>query len=419
MGYCDVPCEKMQELLRSASSLVKKRNPLEDINLFSILGMENKEVSAHSAFLFYIFKPFQGEDGKRDDQNLRILYHHLFRKDNGPTFLDIQREVPFDNGRIDFLLKYDSDAAVIELKVWAGEQPDQIQRYRKYLEQNGYSENNVFFLTPNGRTPTTGKATPISLKDDMTAVLKEICEKRASHKHYVTIIEQYITLVGNLTDGRNMMETDALFKSKTDIIASEELYDRRQDVLVELLGRFMDELIEKLITNGELIVSNRGGQPFRRVETGEETTIADYYRRGIRCLPRIAFALDKAVLKNEYKGILKDKQDLYFFVEIDHKLYCGITARENRFDPVELNKKSFKKKKCGKMILFDGAYWSWGYVTYNSHDIDFRNYTYDDGLFSIVKDDSFDFIDGSIDSIANCIVESFKAQYNMFFEPGL
>ena len=126
------------------------------------------------------------------------------------------------------------------------------------MEQNGYSENNVFFLTPNGRTPTTGKATPISLKDDMTAVLKEICEKRASHKHYVTIIEQYITLVGNLTDGRNMMETDALFKSKTDIIASEELYDRRQDVLVELLGRFMDELIEKLITNGELIVSNRG-----------------------------------------------------------------------------------------------------------------------------------------------------------------
>ena len=71
------------------------------------------------------------------------------------------------------------------------------------------------------------------------------------------------------------------------------------------------------------------------------------------------------------------------------------------------------------MILFDGAYWSWGYVTYNSHDIDFRNYTYDDGLFSIVKDDSFDFIDGSIDSISNCIVESFKAQYNMFFEPGL
>ena len=44
-------------------------------------------------------------------------------------------------------------------------------------------------------------------------------------------------------------------------------------------------------------------------------------------------------------------------------------------------------------------------MTYNSHDIDFRNYTYDDGLFSIVKDDSFDFIDGSIDSIANCIVE--------------
>lgn len=419
MGYCDVPCEKMQELLRSASSLVKKRNPLEDINLFSILGMENKEVSAHSAFLFYIFKPFQGEDGKRDDQNLRILYHHLFRKDNEPTFLDIQREVPFDNGRIDFLLKYDSDAAVIELKVWAGEQPDQIQRYRKYLEQNGYSEKNVFFLTPNGRTPTTGKATPISLKDDMTAVLKEICEKRASHKHYVTNIEQYIALIWKLTDGGDMMENDTLFKTKKDIIASEELYARRQDVLVELLSRFMDKLNEKLITDGELNVSNMGGQSFPRVETDEGTTITDYYTRGIRCLPRIAFALDKAILKNEYKGILEDKQDLYFFVEIDNKLYCGITARENRFSEVKLDKNIYQKKKQDERIMFDGAYWSWEYVTYNSHAIDFRNYKNDDGLFSIVKDDSFDFIEGSIDSIANCIVESFKAQYNMFFEPGL
>ena len=165
----------MRELLKRAAEQIKESNPLDDINLFSILGMENKEVSAHSAFLYYIFKPFKGKDGKRDDTNLRILLQYL--KDEHSLmikkeiehlqFLNIRREVPFDNGRLDFLLEFDSDAAVIELKVWAGEQPYQIERYRKYLRQNGYTDDNVFFLTPGGKEATTGEARAISLKDDM------------------------------------------------------------------------------------------------------------------------------------------------------------------------------------------------------------------------------------------------------------
>lgn len=35
--------------------VINKVHPINDINLFSILNMENKEVSAHSKFLYYIF----------------------------------------------------------------------------------------------------------------------------------------------------------------------------------------------------------------------------------------------------------------------------------------------------------------------------------------------------------------------------
>ena len=64
--------DNMKELLETAKELYKnqkKFNPIQDINLFSILGMENKEVAAHSAFLFFIFKPFYTANGERDDRN--------------------------------------------------------------------------------------------------------------------------------------------------------------------------------------------------------------------------------------------------------------------------------------------------------------------------------------------------------------
>ena len=141
------------ELLENAKLLINKRNPITDINLFSILGMETKEVSAHSAFLFYVFKPFE-INGEEDKYNLKVLYDFLRTEKSdlpeNPANLNIFREIAFDNGRLDFFITYDNDAIVIELKIWADEQEDQIERYREYLKGCGYSTDNVFFLTPTG-----------------------------------------------------------------------------------------------------------------------------------------------------------------------------------------------------------------------------------------------------------------------------
>ena len=110
--------------------------PLEDINLFSILNMENKEVSAHSSFLYYIFKPFIHNNVK-DDTHLKILFKKIMKIDCVPDYIDISREVSTDFGRLDFLINYEikgiKNAIVIELKIWAGEQFEQIERYKTCL----------------------------------------------------------------------------------------------------------------------------------------------------------------------------------------------------------------------------------------------------------------------------------------------
>ena len=161
-------------LLNDMKSVISSHNPIKDINLFSILGMETKEVSAHSAFLFYVFEPFIDSVGDNNCDNLKALYDYLKTIKNelpdNPENLYIYREVPCEYGRMDFLIRYNigckADAIVIELKIKAGEQEDQINRYRKFLKENDYTEDNIFFLTPDGRRDsTTGDAFAVSLED--------------------------------------------------------------------------------------------------------------------------------------------------------------------------------------------------------------------------------------------------------------
>ena len=192
----------LKELLDKAHEIPETiENPIEDINLFNILGMQNKEVTAHSAFLFYIFKPFYKLDKTVDDENLRDLYdvlkneiegnQHIIIDNNNSSqdlvYIEIFREVAFSDGRLDFLITYENkkgetNALVIELKIWAGEQENQIQRYEMYLENNGYQNGKVLFLTLLGHDPTTGNAIKISFENSIKIALDIIRKKQRNGK---------------------------------------------------------------------------------------------------------------------------------------------------------------------------------------------------------------------------------------------
>lgn len=69
--------DRRRRLLDAASDFIRQNrvNPLQQGNLFTVLDMESKEVSAHSSFLYFVFKPFKKEDNTYDDFNLRIFCH--------------------------------------------------------------------------------------------------------------------------------------------------------------------------------------------------------------------------------------------------------------------------------------------------------------------------------------------------------
>lgn len=410
-----------QQLLKNIEDVMEKRNPIKDINLFSILGMETKEVSAHSAFLYYIFKPFE-----KDDANLRALYDFLRIKKisktkmqdlpANPKYLDIFREVSTDKGRFDFLIRYDNDAIVIELKVFAGEQEDQIKRYSDYLRDNDYTEDNVFFLTRKGVESKTGNSIEISLKQ-VCQVLNDIGNNRGND--YKVIIDQYVKIIKKITEDNKYMENSEVIKNREDIIATDVLIEVKKYHLTQVLKKFLEQLEIELLN----IINNDDLSMFSLYKTVDEIAFQsrdNYYIGRKATWPAIMFDInDTGYLRGKYLENAKtnksddiDDLEVLFYVEIDNFLFSGFTLRSNKVHK-ESYSSIFLKEDDGNIKYFKTDSWlSWEYAKLNGDKINFKEYANkSDGVLRLLKENSLEVDNDAIKYIAEDIVRSFKAQY--------
>ena len=424
---------RMQTLLAEAKKTVRLSDPIKDINLFSILGMENKEVSAHSAFLYYVLKPFVQKDGKVNDHHLRMFLKKLPLNIPEPDFVDIYREYPTDFGRLDFLILYGKngkqDAVVIELKIWAGEQPKQIERYREYLKQKGYSTENVLFLTPDERKAETGNATNITLKgcvrDFLLSLSREYEESENPEKYadYTAIIKQYISIIKVLTrDDSFMAYGTELFKDAQDIMVADKLYDAEKNLLGSLIYGLMEGLRGMLVKDGRLDVPFDSPKAIfdPDCEQFSQKYISDYYEKGKK-YPALCFVIeDLSTINPEYKLDLPKDTDLYFFVEIDWNMYAGCTLRQkkdNKLNTVPMPE-STKKVLEEKQIQHNNTWLTYQYIQCDGmKTISFSDYQ--KGLLQLLdlsNSEGMSIDPMKIESIAEDIKRVFKEQCELFFD---
>lgn len=412
---------ELSALISRAKEYAKKHrfNPLNDANLFSILNVENKEVAAHSAFLYFVFKPFVDDGGEYDCLNLRILLSKILHRDiNGINTANIRREVRTDFGRLDFLIEYDNKLAVIELKIWAKEQPCQIERYKKYLAENmsADGEGNVFFLTPDKREATTGFAKNITLKEDIKSVLLEITERRRDKTKYCRIIEQYISLIDKITGGNGEERDMQIFRSAEDLSAVSCLIAERKKVLTELLGQFFEMLKEQFVTDDSRAVIHPENCPAAECvgyKYGEES-IKNYYLK--RTWPAVAFRVTGCNLK----GVFGPDISLYFFVETGDFLYAGFTLRKGA------SLGSVPREEAGKYAdLFCGktnTAFIKEAVTLGGERIYFNIENlgeYNSFINLLLKDSSLETDNNKLREIASEIEEIYRRQFNKFLNGKL
>ena len=145
---------------------IDTRQSAPGFNIFRFLGVQRQE-KFHSDFITYLLNP--RESHAQGHLFLQTFFQMIHRKHPSLPLPDapmnhgswlVRREVITQDGNLDIYLCNPSIKLlfVIENKVDAGEQPDQLMRYAKYLERQNKEEflfRGLLFLTPDGHSAST------------------------------------------------------------------------------------------------------------------------------------------------------------------------------------------------------------------------------------------------------------------------
>lgn len=264
---------KLEQLLKEISKIVlkdkvqqeEKRKRGEKFNIFSVIGVQRKEVRLHSAFLAELLNP-QGNHGL-GDRFLVAFLEKTFGKNNNPletktAKVEVEYVIGngeiFDDGkrggRIDILLTdQKNNAIIIENKIDANDQKNQLLRYYNFAKDNEFNYDLIYLTKEGDRASdySTGKEKfdykCISYRDKIIPWL-DYCEQIATRYPLIReTIHQYII---NLKEILNIMENmnvnsllEVMLEKENACIIS-DILDLKDKWLKALFDRYIWRLLK-------------------------------------------------------------------------------------------------------------------------------------------------------------------------------
>lgn len=264
----------LRTLLENVAIINKKYEEMaktsgENFNVFSILNLKTNEVRTHSAFIAELLNPkgTHGLGGAFLKEFVAILKGKLPQSDKEGFLASIDfnpencnnvaveywlgYKTETEGGYIDILLTdKHNNHLIIENKIYAGDQKNQLLRYHSFNEKAP-----LIYLTLDGKTPskwsTDGKENVlqnllcISYRDEIYKWL-EACQKHAVNNPLVReTIKQYLNLIKILT--HQTMETKEreeiikeIAKSESQMTALQHLFEG--NIWAEMRKYQMEEL---------------------------------------------------------------------------------------------------------------------------------------------------------------------------------
>lgn len=236
----------------------------EDFNIFSILRDEWDEVNLHSRFIGELFR----------NKNYGNKFIEIFLEKIEVEIQDIENIEIFteysvaQNGRIDILIKFidknkDKKVLIVENKIYAGDQEEQLKRYYNAMKKEGYKneEIEIIYLTLNGDEPSKdstkglsdeikNKIKIISYKNEIIDWIEDCIKEVALVPVIRETLFQYENLLKKLTGKgeknlRNELKELVLSNEKY-VEAVYSLSDILTDIKEELQLKFWIKLEEKL-----------------------------------------------------------------------------------------------------------------------------------------------------------------------------
>jgi hypothetical protein len=236
----------------------------EHFNIFSVLNMEHKENATHSAFLAELLNP----EGSHKMGNLFL--NHFLKTIQYPDELDVQtttvcvekhigtrNDKEKTGGRVDiFIEDKNQNTICIENKIYAGDQPAQVERYVNFNKD----KNTVYYLTLKGEEPSDASKGKLSsdqldyycISYSVTIIqwlgqcLKETVEQpilRETIRQYIHLIKK---LSNQLFDSIMEKEVDDLIKKNYQ--AAKIIADNIYRVELNAAYSFMSDLKKEVET---------------------------------------------------------------------------------------------------------------------------------------------------------------------------
>ena len=262
----------MQALLDKILKLVETDRTLQaqrikdgdTFNVFSILGLQSYEVRTHSAFIGELLSP-TGSHGCNDKllaaflKSVPALADFVFNTKNAEVTLEASigttNKMMTEGGRIDLLIKSGNKVIVIENKIYADDQPNQMKRYQNFCQQ--YDDYRLLYLNLDGIEPSEDSIVDMVLDEDYHIISYsedilywlEQCKKVCKNRMLVlSSIVQYSNLIKELTNQMNdntEKELMSLLSSKDNMEITAIILDRYQEHKDKL---FEEQFVKKIVS---------------------------------------------------------------------------------------------------------------------------------------------------------------------------
>ncbi|WP_343606047.1 PD-(D/E)XK nuclease family protein [Fluviicola sp.] len=260
-------------------------------NIFQVLQLESEEVRLHSRFLADLLNP-QGNHGLKSF----FLRSFLDLVKESTIFPDLNRvEVHVEKyigpvtsttgGQIDILLIDNlNNALIIENKIYAGDQENQLLRYSNFGKQleNRDGRFHIVYLTLQGNYASElslGKMMKhedyerLSYKHHITHWLEDCIQQLAGNNQTEVILTHYTQLLKNLTGMENNIDlqltVSEIIQSKEHFVAAEKITNALLPAKCDLLKQAIKEIetqLKSTYPNLGFYISERFGYRYEGME---------------------------------------------------------------------------------------------------------------------------------------------------------
>ena len=288
-------------------------------NLLSIIEKDRDEAHVHSKVIYSLLSQNWGKIDKETFLTLflkeigiedEIIYNEKW---------EVSREKVFDldtiKGRLDFEIKSKDYIYIIEMKIDAGDQPEQLMRYQKFAKEQ-HKKYKIFYLTLDGHNASKKSIgeeenleenqkveyTNISFKEEILNWLENCLKLVEGKENKLACINQYIASINKILGEKETKIKDNILKSVKDIKTAITIYEKLNENLQKVLESFFEELNKKLKNKLKDITP----KPIYN-----ESYIKDYYNYTLDKIPQdypglyIVLAENKSKNSNHYRFVLK------------------------------------------------------------------------------------------------------------------